>query len=181
MQTVLDAEKPGFVILNGDLITGENTYKENSTHYFDVVVKPLVKGSYQWASTYGNHDSDVNLTRSDLFAREQRYTLSHTQRGPKNLAGITNYILPIYEQTGKKVKAIMYFLDSLGGKNPDGSQQNNWIDANTTQWFKDTHANALKQWGTVPGLLFVHIPTHEYHAIQNKINNTYYPGLNGEH
>ncbi len=51
MNLVLDAETPDFVVLNGDLITGENTLAFNSTKYLDEIVKPLVKGGYRWAST----------------------------------------------------------------------------------------------------------------------------------
>lgn len=54
MQTVLDSETPQLVVLNGDLITGENTFRENSTDYVDVIVSPLVKAGLPWASTYGS-------------------------------------------------------------------------------------------------------------------------------
>lgn len=54
MQTVLDHESPQLVVLNGDLITGENTFKENSTDYVDKIVAPIVEAGLPWASTYGS-------------------------------------------------------------------------------------------------------------------------------
>jgi len=51
MNTVLDVESPQLVVLNGDLITGENTYLPNSTHYVDEIVQPLVQRGLSWAST----------------------------------------------------------------------------------------------------------------------------------
>lgn len=54
MRTVLSNETTQLVILNGDLITGENTYKENSTNYVDEIVAPLVEAGLPWASTYGS-------------------------------------------------------------------------------------------------------------------------------
>lgn len=54
MQTVLDIETPQLVVLNGDLITGENTFKENATDYVDEIVAPLVASGLPWASTYGS-------------------------------------------------------------------------------------------------------------------------------
>lgn len=54
MQTVLDHETPQLVVLNGDLITGENTLKDNSTDYVDEIVAPLVEAGLPWASTYGS-------------------------------------------------------------------------------------------------------------------------------
>lgn len=54
MQGVLDDEAPDLVVLNGDLITGENTIKENATDYVDKIVAPIVKSGLPWASTYGS-------------------------------------------------------------------------------------------------------------------------------
>lgn len=54
MQSVLKVESPELVMLNGDLITGENTYKENATAYIDKIAGPLVKAGLPWASTYSS-------------------------------------------------------------------------------------------------------------------------------
>lgn len=54
MRTVLDNESPQLVVLNGDLITGEDTLRENSTDYVDKIVALLVEASLPWASTYGS-------------------------------------------------------------------------------------------------------------------------------
>lgn len=54
MKTVLDKESPQLVVINGDFITGENTFKKNSTDYVDEVVSPLVARNLPWASTYGS-------------------------------------------------------------------------------------------------------------------------------
>lgn len=54
MQSVLEVESPELVVLNGDLITGENTFKENATAYVDKIVHPLVRAGLPWASTYGS-------------------------------------------------------------------------------------------------------------------------------
>ena len=56
IREILAVEAPHLAVLNGDLITGENTYLENSTEYIDQIVAPLVERGMKWASTYGNHD-----------------------------------------------------------------------------------------------------------------------------
>ena len=53
MNSVLDDESPQIVVLNGDLITGENTFLVNSTSYIDQIVQPMVQRGLSWASTYG--------------------------------------------------------------------------------------------------------------------------------
>lgn len=42
-----------FSVLNGDLITGENTFKENSTVYIDEIVNNLNEAQIPFSSTYG--------------------------------------------------------------------------------------------------------------------------------
>ncbi|KAJ6086415.1 hypothetical protein N7467_005329 [Penicillium canescens] len=61
MSYILAEEDIGFVVLNGDLVSGERTLKSNSSKYVLSVISPLVNEGYLWASTYGNHDSEINL------------------------------------------------------------------------------------------------------------------------
>ncbi|EAA27707.1 hypothetical protein NCU04532 [Neurospora crassa OR74A] len=100
MNSVLDSEpSTNLVVLNGDLITGENTFKENSTAYIDQIVEPMVRRGLTWASTYGNHDSAFNLSREGLFEEEKKWLSSRTGRmvlGTDEEAGVTNYYLPVY-------------------------------------------------------------------------------------
>ncbi|KAK1984718.1 Metallo-dependent phosphatase-like protein [Colletotrichum cereale] len=63
---VLDNAKPDLVVLNGDLITGDNAYLENATFVLDQLVKPMLDRGLPWASTYGNHDYQLNVTGSDI-------------------------------------------------------------------------------------------------------------------
>jgi hypothetical protein len=124
INTILDDEGPDLTVLNGDLITGENTYLENSTSYLDIIVQPLVSRSLPWATTYGNHDNNYNISTLDLLRREQTkwpglsFTKSMIQ---SDQAGVSNYYLPIYgsKATGSAQdvpKLILWFFDSKGGK-----------------------------------------------------------------
>jgi hypothetical protein len=118
MNAVLDAESPQLVVLNGDLITGENTLLPNSTHYVDKIVQPLVERNLAWASTYGNHDSNYNLSRQGIFEREHRYPNSLTQSMvPGSNAGVSNYFLEVFSSDVRKTtpEVILWFFDSRGG------------------------------------------------------------------
>ena len=118
MNAVLDAESPQLVVLNGDLITGENTYLPNSTHYVDKIVEPLVQRNLAWASTYGNHDSNYNLSRLAIFEREHRYPNSLTgYMVPGSNAGVSNYFLEVFSSDVRKLtpEVILWFFDSRGG------------------------------------------------------------------
>jgi hypothetical protein len=134
---VLENESPQLVILNGDLITGENTFRENSSHYVDLIVEPLVARGLPWASSYGNHDSNFNLSREDIFAREHMWPNSLTRNMvPGKDVGITNYYLPVYSSRPLDLdpEVILWFFDSRGGhycqqKDGDGDDvpQPEWV------------------------------------------------------
>ncbi|GAB7354996.1 hypothetical protein MBLNU459_g5608t1 [Dothideomycetes sp. NU459] len=185
MNAILDAESQQLVVLNGDLITGENTFLENSTHYLDQIVAPLVRRRLPWASTYGNHDSDFNLSRAALFAREKTYPNSLTTDMLGNAsAGVTNYVLPIYGSSSSSSSDtpafLLYFLDSRGGKAFQASttataaaaaaaaaELPDWVDSAAVAWFSATAARLARAHArAIPSIAFMHIPVSAMLAFQ---------------
>ncbi|RYP11885.1 hypothetical protein DL767_011288 [Monosporascus sp. MG133] len=192
---ILTTETPDLVVLNGDLITGENGYLENATHYIDLIVEPLVKRGLTWASAYGNHDHQFNLSAADILARERFWPNSRTRRmvfGEDT--GVSNYYLPVYDPKcfDEKVcvpELLLWFFDSKGGfhfqqKNADGKQVGipNWVDYRVAQWWHQTNAE-LVQWyqKIIPSLAFVHIPTYASYALQQAgVDPHTEPGINDD-
>jgi Calcineurin-like phosphoesterase len=120
MNTILNIENTDLVVLNGDLITGENTHYHNSTKYFDIIVGPMVQRGIPWASAYGNHDHQYNLSTEKLLAREQLYPkLSLTRDMVRDAdAGTSNYVLPVFGSSSQAVpEVLLWFFDSRGGRN----------------------------------------------------------------
>lgn len=140
MSNILSEEDIDFIVINGDLVSGERTQKADSKKYIHSVVSPLVNEGYSWASTYGNHDSEVNLNpKDDMFKAEQKYPNSLTQsRVSGDKAGITNYYLPVFShgQANTSTPALLlWFFDSKGGhyykkQGEDGPavKRPSWID-----------------------------------------------------
>lgn len=206
MNAVLDVESPQLVILNGDLITGENTYLHNSSQYVDEIVRPLVQRGLPWASTYGNHDSQYNLSRQEIFAREHLYPNSLTGNmvlAPN--AGVSNYFLPVHSSNPLEVvpELLLWFFDSRGGnyfrqldENGDTLPQPEWVDESVgssslmqaplivqvADWFKATNKALTAQYGkTIPSLAFYHIPVNAMLAFQNTtVNPNKEPGINDD-
>jgi hypothetical protein len=191
INSVLDSENTtSLVVLNGDLITGENTFLSNSTKYLDKVVAPLVKRGVSWASTYGNHDSDFNLSREAIFAEESKYPLSRT----KNMvsaseAGVSNYYLPVYGQDSAIPEFLLWFFDSRGGnyfqqETAAGKSvpQPNWVAQSVVDWFTETRsALEKKHKRIVPSIAFVHIPVNAMAAFQaTGVNANREPGINDD-
>lgn len=179
---------------DGDLITGENTFLENATKYVDVLVAPLLQHNISWASTYGNHDSQFNLSRELIFKEETKYAQSYTQHAPASVAGVTNYYLPIYPPTSASDQtplAILWFFDSLGGfpfqTDPNKETLPEWVQPEVVAWFNATKASLKKQYGKdIPSLVFVHIPVTAFATFQNSVlpsiggESAHYPGLNDD-
>jgi hypothetical protein len=193
MNQVLDAEAPGLVVLNGDLITGENTFLENSTDYVDQIVAPIVARELNFASTYGNHDSAYNLSRENILAREHTYPGARTKQmvfGRE--AGVSNYYLPVYPSTkSRKPALLLWFFDSRGGfyyqeKNEGGDLvgQPDWVDQSVVDWFVSTNQRLTARHGSpIPSFAFVHIPTNASQALQTeaRVRPHYQPGINADY
>ncbi|PWA75418.1 purple acid phosphatase 16 [Artemisia annua] len=56
MSTILDVEKPDFVVYLGDVITANNLPIHNASFYWDQAISPTRARNIPWASLFGNHD-----------------------------------------------------------------------------------------------------------------------------
>jgi len=186
MRSVLSRESPDLVVINGDLITGENTFKENASDYVHQIFSPLVDAHVPWASTYGNHDSKFNLSRLSTYSAETTFPLSYTQRMNPKLPGITNYYLLIHLPAGGRPVAVLWFFDSRGGASyqhepADKDDIPNWVAPETASWFKETSSRLREQYGSLPSLAFVHIPPHVFLSAQKSgIDSARFPGVNDD-
>ncbi|KAF9244760.1 hypothetical protein DTO013E5_8872 [Penicillium roqueforti] len=195
MSTILSKEDIDFIVINGDLVSGERTQKADSKKYIDSVVSPLVEKGYSWASTYGNHDSEVNLNpEDDMLEEENKYTNSLTQSmisGDK--AGITDYYLPVFShgQTNTSTPTLLlWFFDSKGGhyyqkqgETGPAVKRPSWIHESVIEWFTKTNSELNKKYGkAIPSLAFYHIPAHAMleHQQTKGVNPHLNPGVNLE-
>lgn len=195
MSSILDYDRPDLVVLNGDLINGDGTFAENSTHYVDRIVKPMVDRRLTWASAYGNHDHQLNLSAVDVLKREKLWPGARTKNmvpGPG--AGVTNYYLPVYAPdcivtNGYEhctPELLLWFFDSRGGYYHNSIQKNrthqpNWVHESVTKWFVATNEELTKTYRrSVPSLAFVHIPIKVTDDVQPLWDSKHNPGINDE-
>jgi hypothetical protein len=194
IKTILDAENPNLVVLNGDLITGENTHLHNATEYLDQIVEPLVKRQLPWASTYGNHDREYNLSPTQLLLRERNLfpMLSLTRKMvSRPEAGVTNYVLPVFaSDTNDTVPALLlWFFDSGGGNDFQKLDANGkripvpgYVHPSVVNWFEiENNLLRIRYNRTIPSLAFVHIPIYAMNAFQSTgVGNYTEPGINDD-
>ncbi|CAM6117554.1 unnamed protein product [Calypogeia fissa] len=176
---VLDTEQPDFVIYLGDLVTANNVAADNASAYWTMATAPAVDRSIPFATAFGNHD-DMPMefddswfgpsgsplsspdymgyyqrtTRQQLLIAEMQSVESLTQAGPKSLwPSLSNYVLTVASSKNPgSIAAIFYFLDSGGGTYQEV------VSASQAAWFTTT-AETLNPEGSIPELVFFHIPT----------------------
>lgn len=68
MSSVLDHEKPDFVVYLGDVITANNIPIANASLHWDQAVSPTRDRGIPWASVFGNHDDAHFEWPSDWFS-----------------------------------------------------------------------------------------------------------------
>ncbi|KZV79965.1 Metallo-dependent phosphatase [Exidia glandulosa HHB12029] len=193
MRRVLADERPDYVVINGDLITGENTFRENLTKLIDEIVAPLNEVGVPFSSTHGNHDNNINITHAEEIQREQKVApRSYTRFAPPGVGGDQgpgNYWVPIYKHASDPAPAlVLWFFDSQAGiaKNSTFENQiplNDWVDQSVVGWMESEIALQNKAWGPATergAIAFVHIPPHIVESLQQTLNSTQDPGLNAD-
>ncbi|KAI0746576.1 Metallo-dependent phosphatase [Daedaleopsis nitida] len=193
MNTVLPSENPDYVVLNGDLITGENTFRENSTKLIDEIVGPLNKFKIPFSSTHGNHDNEPNITHAEEITREMQVApLSYTRFAPSwadgQGYGPGTYWVPVYTKVSDlKPSLILWFFDSRGGFSEGANSKPlpDFVDEAVAQWIELTVAKMDAAWGPADkvgrgSLAFVHIPPHVVEGLQQNLNSNQDPGLNAD-
>ncbi|KIY48716.1 Metallo-dependent phosphatase, partial [Fistulina hepatica ATCC 64428] len=210
MRMVLPEEQPDYVVINGDLITGEgthvsvkdntqhghHTFKDNATLLIDEIVAPLNDFKIPFSSTYGNHDNEINITHAEEMARERLVApLSYTRPGPKGVGGIggpANYWVPFTSSSYNRCTAespclVLWFFDSRGtwssGFQTNGSAMPDWVDVSVADWIKSETEAMESAWGSAENrsaMAFVHIPPLSIFSCPQTLNKTESPGLNAD-
>ncbi|KAF8579654.1 Metallo-dependent phosphatase [Ramaria rubella] len=188
MKKVLKDENPDYVVLNGDLITGENTFAENATSLIDEIVAPLNAAKIPFSSTQGNHDNNVNITHLAEIEREQLVApLSYTRVAPPGVGGEEgpgNYWVPVYQNDrDNEPILVLWFFDSRGGFRKNLTNLPDWVDASVADWIASETEVMDKAWGPPENraaLAFVHIPPNVVQNLSETLNNTLDPGLNAD-
>lgn len=187
---VLDFDRPDLVVINGDLITGDQLSGDNGTLYVDMLLEPIVERDLTWAATYGNHDHHARITGEDILERERRFTGSRTQKMvDADDAGTSNYYLLVYpadcsgDASDCTPDLLLWFFDSRGGWLDNGDDREEWVAESVVTWFQETSKRLAEEYDKViPSLAFVHIPIQATLRLeqQHGVDSRRQPGINEE-
>eukprot|EP00742_Colponemidia_sp_Colp-10_P000495 GILJ01000539.1.p1 GENE.GILJ01000539.1~~GILJ01000539.1.p1 ORF type:complete len:403 (+),score=48.96 GILJ01000539.1:40-1209(+) len=168
-RAVLAAEKPDLVIMTGDSVSGfawDGQTKPWFAPLWKEFTRPMTEFNARWAYALGNHDHQGDLTQDEIISLDQTSPLSLTQKGPADVDGVTNFVLPIYQ--GDEVLTNLWIFDS----HDDGCLGvGGWgcVRPNQVAWYKSLSAKLTQLRGAqVPGLSFFHIPMPEFMWVWNE-------------
>jgi len=174
MEKVLDAEKPDFVVLNGDNITGGCDTATEMKQAMNNIAQPMEERGIKWAVTFGNHDEDstpnAGLDEEDMLQFYMAYKHNMNQPGERGITGTGNTHLLIRSSKGSNAAFNLWLLDSgryapetIAGQDFEGYPDWDWLRIDQVAWYYETSKKLEKQFGyKVPSLMFIHIPLWEH-------------------
>lgn len=158
MNEVLDAEKPDLVIYTGDFV-----YGKPATEAIARTLEPALSRHLPFAVTFGNHDDEQDMTRTQIYEHIKKLPGNLTSTVP-GITGVTNYILPLRSSDNAKETAVLYVFDSNAYSPLKQVKGYDWIKPDQVNWYLTASAAYTQKNGGVPipALAFFHIPTPEY-------------------
>ena len=174
---MLDAEKPDLVIHTGDIIfasPAEESVRE--------ILAPISERKIPFAVALGNHDSDFDLSRKEIFEviKSLPYNINSTVTG---LYGESNDIITLSKDGDDKPQWVFYLFDSTNRCDIPGLEKGwGYIHFPEIVWYRQHSMAFTKQNGDkpVPSLAFFHIPVPEFNYAFKLDNHRIMKGNFGE-
>ncbi len=161
---MLEKEKPDFVIFTGDVIFGSPA--EASARE---MLQPLVDRGIPFAVALGNHDSDFELSRTEIYKVFRSIPGNVNTADDLGLHGCSNDILTLAGEDG--VDRVFYLFDSGNRENLAGVSSWGYVHSDQIDWYKraSRYFAANNSGKPVPSIAFQHIPVSEYNqAMRDK-------------
>ncbi|MBQ6420708.1 MAG: metallophosphoesterase [Clostridia bacterium] len=203
LAALLDGVKPDLLLVLGDVADHDALESaENLRGYLSDLNAVMAARNIPWAHTFGNHDCEAHRTFSQMAVYEE---MSHciSKRGPEDIHGVTNYVLPIRSEDGEKILFNVWLLDShdsladLMREFDLGDPANKWdlqcaypsclhgwaacyntLNVDQVMWYYNGSRKFEREAGhKIPGLLGLHIPLPEYRIIHQNPAESYYEGV----
>ena len=164
MRHVIKVENPDLVVLTGDVVVSGG-----AAEIWKEVVQPMTEAKVPFAVTFGNHDTESDLSKLNILKLLQKNKYNLTSNADKKLSGVGNCSLPIFSSKGKSMLWAIYLFDSHAYPKDTIMGTYDWIKNDQIQWYrKKSAAYTAKQGTVVSALAFFHIPLPEYEYVRNQ-------------
>ncbi|MCD7900113.1 MAG: metallophosphoesterase family protein [Bacteroides sp.] len=155
---VLDAEKPDLVIFTGDVI-----YARPAGKGMREVLKLVSNRKIPFAVTFGNHDDEHDMTRTQLYdlIRQIPYNIL-PDRGT---SPSPDYVLEIKSSSdNSKIASLVYCMDSNAYSTIESIKGYGWFSLDQINWYRQrsTAYTTNNKNSPINSVAFFHIPLPEY-------------------
>jgi 3',5'-cyclic AMP phosphodiesterase CpdA len=190
---LLEATKPDFVIVTGDLVfpVGIFSFSFNNTAPVQQFAAFMRNTGIPWAFTYGNHDTESYAASSvndlDTLYKSLSFKTSRTLLYPyvqPDIMGRNNQVIELRNSDGTLNNA--FFLIDSNAYTGDGLNKYDYIHDDQVEWYKEQVLRLNEEAGhIVPSMIFFHIPLQQYKTAyelyeQGSDEVTWYFGSNDE-
>jgi hypothetical protein len=161
IKAALAAEKPDVAILTGDM-----AFRVTNREPWTDIPEIFEDTGTPYAVTFGNHDSET-ATKEEIMDILSRSPWFIGEKGPEDIHGVGNCVLPVYGSKDNLPAALLYCFDSNEYTNDPGYGVYAPIYFDQIEWYRrqsDTYA-AGNSGKPLPVLAFFHIPLPEYHNV----------------
>lgn len=184
IEALVKETSPDFVMVGGDQCIGHSPeYLYNS---FTDIMSPVLERNIPWAHVYGNHDREMAMTTNEQQKIYETVPHCFSKRGPEDIFGVCNYVIPIYSKDSEKIAYNMFALDSnreisdyieqFGIKEEDNNIRLPFAFGSRSvqampffqqvMWYYNTSREMEKENGSeIPALMFMHNPCIEFNLI----------------
>ncbi len=162
-------EKPDFVLLGGDNVTGGLTGPRTRQ-----LAEMFEKLGVYWGGVIGNHEGDnkFSITRAEMVDRFASYDHCVMRRGLDSVEGDCNYKITLQNADGKTVQTIFCLdtydeitdEDAAAHNVPDDFSHYDGAHESQLQWYRDSAAALKRQDPNARSILLIHIPPYETRA-----------------
>lgn len=182
----LDEYRPDLVVLGGDNVFPLSLFADlgaNSVSLktYRTIAETFEKRGQYWTMTFGNHDSECVMNKSDFMEALSEYSFfiggmedgkwysaavfetDESVKGVKVDDYVGNFSIPVYDYSGTEIIYNIFVLDSgsFVKTAPQGASYR-YITQQQTDWYLSQSAKLEeKTGGIVPAVMFTHIPLWE--------------------
>lgn len=173
LKAAVEKLKPDLVILTGDQIKGYapsfflGNRRENFEKVITRMMKPIVDAGVPFGVTFGNHDSQVGVTKAEQLEFFQTFP-GCVAENEEHLPGAATFHLPILSSKEDKTVFNIYVVDShedavFGGYEP--------IDEKQLRWYRKVRDGLAEANGgkVVPSMVFQHVPMPEFNDVLERV------------
>ncbi len=208
LAAILDNVKPDLLMVLGDIVWNDAMESPEALRSFLKPVFAVVEErNIPWAHVFGNHDNDGNGCLS--FSQQEVYeefALNLTKRGPEDVHGVGNFVLPIRSEFSDDIVYNVWGVDShdslgdfmkefrLGDPSSKWDKQcvyptclHDWggtyntLNFDQLMWYWNSSVELEKYAGhKIPGLMSLHMALPEYVITYKNTAESYYEGTRRE-